>query len=82
MRKVRLIPSHALPERRAYRPESLEESSRQAKRMARIRFFRHECSDRWFEELLEATALSGRRLTPSRARRLIVAALREAREDR
>jgi hypothetical protein len=37
--------------------------------------FRHRCDDAWFASLLEELSLEGKRLTPSRARRVLLAAL-------
>jgi len=37
--------------------------------------FRHRCDDAWFASLLQELSLEGKRLTPQRARRLLLAAL-------
>ncbi|WP_456431734.1 hypothetical protein [Nitratifractor sp.] len=46
-----------------------------------LNFFRHRCEDAWLAKLLEEIGLSGKRLKPSRARKLIFEALRRYREE-
>ncbi|ADV45567.1 hypothetical protein [Nitratifractor salsuginis] len=38
-------------------------------------FYKHRCDDAWYEALLEELSLKGKRLSPARARQLVVAAL-------
>ncbi len=45
-------------------------------------YFRHRCDDAWYEELIEAQGLRGKKITPVRLRRLIVEALERYREEK
>ncbi|WP_456427898.1 hypothetical protein [Nitratifractor sp.] len=77
MRRVRLI---RRPSGRSRRPLFAEEDPRGEKKRrlsAELEFYRHRCDENWLNELLEAEGLAGKRLTPSRARRLLLAASRK-----
>ncbi|WP_457606934.1 hypothetical protein [Nitratifractor sp.] len=79
MRRVRILREPCAGERPYRVPPLAEEGSTERLRTA-LAFFRHECEDRCMEELLETTGLAGKRLTPARARRLILEAIRKERE--
>ena len=73
MRKVRMLPS---PSRiQTVGPEEWGVSASEER--ALILRYKHRCDDAWYAELLEELSLEGKRLNPSRARRLLVAALRK-----
>jgi hypothetical protein len=71
MRKVRVI---AHPEERA-RPVGAEIWNSPGEESSLLLRFRHRCDDDWFASLLQELSLEGKRLTPQRARRLLLAAL-------
>jgi len=54
---------------------------RGSKRRQWLLFYKHRCDDRWYEELLDDLSLKGKRLDPSRARRLLIAALMKGEES-
>ena len=73
MRKVRVLAS---PSRiRAVGPEEWGVTA--AEESAMILRYKHRCDDAWYAELLEELSLEGKRLSPGRARRLLIAALRK-----
>jgi len=43
--------------------------------------FRHRCDDAWYEALIAAEGLRGKKITPARLRRLLVGALERYREE-
>jgi len=80
MRRVKLL--HR-PQKRG-RPLSLGEwmqENGEGSRAAEMLYFRHRCDDDWYEELIAAKGLRGKKITPSRLRRLIVEALERHREE-
>jgi hypothetical protein len=44
-------------------------------------YFRHRCSEEWYESVIESCGLKGKKITPSRLRKLIVMALQKRREE-
>jgi len=73
MRKVRVLTSS--PRIRAVGPEEWKMTA--SEEQALILRYKHRCDDTWYAELLEELSLEGKRLNPSRARRLLLAALRK-----
>ena len=73
MRKVRVIAS---PSRiRRVGPE--EWGVGVSEEHSLILRYKHRCDDAWYAELLEELSLEGKRLSPGRARRLLLAALQK-----
>jgi len=73
MRKVRVLNAPPVSEIQVLGSE--EWGGAMAEEDAMILQYKHRLDDTWFQALLEELSLKGKRLTPSRARRLIVAAL-------
>ncbi|WP_456459123.1 hypothetical protein [Nitratifractor sp.] len=82
MRRVRLIRRPSGRSRRPFLAGENPGRERERRLLAELEFYRHRCDESWLEELLEAEGLAGKRLTPSRARRLLLAASRKRWESR
>jgi hypothetical protein len=79
MRRVRLIrdpEGHGRPVRLAELAREGTSSGQEA-----MLYFRHRCDDEWFESLIEAQGLRGKRLNPARLRRLLLGALKKREEE-
>jgi hypothetical protein len=79
MRRVKLLRRPAAPAR----PLSLRDLAAEGEEKGReeMLYFRHRCGDEWFAELIEEQGLSGKKITPSRLRKLIVKALEKRRKE-
>ena len=80
MRRATLLRRPASPAR----PLALEELAREEERErpeAATLHFRHRCDDAWYEALIAAEGLRGKKITPARLRRLLVGALERYREE-
>jgi hypothetical protein len=79
MKRVKLLRCPAAPAR----PLSLRDLAAEGKEDGReeLLYFRHRCDDEWFAELIEAQGLTGKKITSSRLRKLIVRALEKRRKE-
>jgi hypothetical protein len=71
MKRAKVIPN---PGERG-EPVGLEAWGASRRGSRSLLFYKHRCDDAWYEALLEELSLKGKRLSPARARRLVVAAL-------
>ena len=80
MRRVKLIRKPDAREESPFVPRSSEAQKRRAKLEGELEFYRHRCDEEWFEALLEETGLAGKRLNPSRVRKILLQAVRKRME--
>ena len=81
MRRVKLLRNPRQEEAFPFAAEATAPESARAKLERELAFYRHHCGEGWFEELLEETGLGGKRLNPSRARKLLLQAVRKRLES-
>jgi len=80
MRKVRRLPR---PDRagRPVAPEELAGAGKPSAEWEMMLRFRHRLDDAWFEELIKGQELKGKKITPSRLRRLLIAAIKRYQKE-
>jgi len=81
MRRVKLLRNPRQEEAFPFAAEAAAPEKQRAKLERELEFYRHHCGEAWFEELLEETGLRGKRLSASRARRLLLQAVRKRLES-
>jgi hypothetical protein len=80
MRRAKLLPRPTLPAQAITLGDLVHESGEEGPEAATLHF-RHRCDDAWYEALIAAQGLEGKRITPTRVRRLLVEALERYREE-
>ena len=77
MRRVRLIRNPGRDSRPFGSTEPNPEKRTRLRLEEESEFYRHRCEEAWLVDLLRESGLKGKRLNPSRARKLLLAAVRK-----
>jgi len=81
MRRVRLIKKGENREN-TWKRAGFGDSPLSAAEMEEIVFFKHFCDDECFAGLIDSLGFSGKKITPSRVRKLVLEAIRMHMENR